>query len=349
MAGPYYLEDILMAFNTDFDGIVFNDGTGYEYLEGIHLGIKERAEVTGHAAIQSEYSDVFLDSPVWHQSPGPTDPSVSRVFLKDVLSNFYDSIEDLVEGQPRLEWTETEGRSDVWDMVSLNADIGLGDFKTELLTKAQNYLPFLWLHKALNRLIYHKATAQGIPGTTLTDSDSQTGIGINSTLQSTWTQMLANPVNSFPGNGRYLQMSGKYTDNFPDEHLTQLRYNCSNIPVAFFPVVSGGTINDVDFNFWYSQVGYNPNSFIVDVMGTLKSFLTADGGPAATTVYVEGNAEDIDLTGATTYLAFDWHTAIPATVPFGPIATVGAAEYLKFEYKSTAAYINISSQLTDQN
>lgn len=153
MASEKLLENLMMAWPvTDFDGVQFNDGSGYAEVVAIHLAIKERAEAVGHSLASGDYADEWDTSlVVWHDDNAPDD---GRLYLVDVLQKFYNDIVSLLTIGTGKAWVQSpEIGASTWGITNLKADIGLGDF-ADLLTGTTNYEAFLWLHEALDRLVY---------------------------------------------------------------------------------------------------------------------------------------------------------------------------------------------------
>ena len=158
---------------TDFNGILFNDGSGYDLVKAIHLGIKERAEAIGNTALTGgKYADEWdTTTKIYTSDPlGESDEEDDgRTYLKDVLQGFYDDIVALTTylfQAPKafvnnLYPTDGGDLSDVllWSESRLVTDIGMGAF-ADLLTGPSNYEPFLWLHEALNRLVWVRETVR---------------------------------------------------------------------------------------------------------------------------------------------------------------------------------------------
>lgn len=140
---------------TDFDGVLFNDGTGYAEVVAIHLAIKERADATGHTLADGDYAEEWDEETLlWLGDPYTAAAEDGRTYLRDVLAKFYTDIALLIDGDSDVAWAKTASlESEFWDIASITADIGMGDFD-DLLTKPANHEPFLWLHECLDRLRY---------------------------------------------------------------------------------------------------------------------------------------------------------------------------------------------------
>lgn len=149
-----------MAFPvTDFDNVTFNDGSGWAEVVAIHLAIKERADAVAHSLADGRYAVPWdTETPVFLGDPEDASPGDGRTYLRDVLKRFYDDIVLLLIYDADIRWVKTAGvEAEEWTEAEMVTDIGLGAF-VDLLTKPANHLPFLWLHEALDRLIYARVT-----------------------------------------------------------------------------------------------------------------------------------------------------------------------------------------------
>ena len=133
----------------DFDGTLFDDGTGWKIVFQIHMGISVRAKITQHPIRIGNFA-TQVSGLVWTAD--------YEIFgFKDLptrLREYYAAIESLLSSNENIRWTETSGRSPEWTIESLIADIGMGEF--EPLIKPQAPEPFVWLIAALNRLTHPK-------------------------------------------------------------------------------------------------------------------------------------------------------------------------------------------------
>lgn len=134
----------------DFEGVFFDDGTGWKVLFEIHLAIQVRVKVLGQTPAITALN-TKIPSIIW------TDDDTFNVSgdLRTELNFCYQEIEHLLSGVDTLRWTEAEGRSPEWTLETLTADIGMGDFQ-DLLIRTQSPAPLVWLIAAINRLQYPK-------------------------------------------------------------------------------------------------------------------------------------------------------------------------------------------------
>lgn len=342
MARPDYLEGSVMPWPiTDFDGVTFNDGRGWQEIQAIHLAIKERADLTGHTLGSGDYSDPWdTDTPVFLSGPGNSD---GRIYLRDQLETFYDDVADLVEGDPKIRWTKTSGRSDEWTTASLVTDIGLGDF-ADLLTKPQNHLPFLWLHEALDRLIYTKRTTQAQTPGRLYWHDSYGGLGASEQLA--WTSMFTDtPSHGQSGTPAIYWAVGPAGPFSWSGYGSIIVDGRLDIPIRIFPAMTGGLITDMDHNLWHEDRGFTGTNVIIRIGTEIQNF-NAGTFPAETVAF-EGVPGDVDILGTETLLDMSFVTAWPTTVPFSPVSGP-TANRIYFEYLNSSAYVDLGAELTDQ-
>jgi len=322
---------------TDFDGVTFNDGTGWAEIVAIHLAIKERADLTGHTLGAGDYSDPWdTDEKVFLSEQSSLS---DRTNLYDQLDKFYDDIVLLVGGDPKIRWSKTSGRSDEWTMAELVTDIGLGAF-ADLLTKPANHLPFLWLHECLDRLIYTKRTTQAQAPGQLYWHDNYGGLGASEQLA--WDALLVDtPIHGQTGLPAIYWSVGPVFSSYSAITIDHML----DIPAKVLPAMTGGTVTDVDHNLRHEDRGYvNPN--IIIRMGTEIQNINAGTFPAATIAF-EGVPGDVDILGGQTTIDFSFVTAWPATVPFAPVAGP-SANRIYFEYLNSSAYVDLELELTDQ-
>jgi hypothetical protein len=179
---------------TNFHRVQFNDGSGYSELVAIHLAIKQRADASGHSLASGDYASAWdTTRKIWLGDPTTKSGGDGRTYLKDVLQKFYNDIASLVAGSADTSWLiDPDVDDELWTFSDLVDDVDMGPF-ADLLTKPANHLPFLWLHEALDRLIYirWRRNIVTIPG----DNDhhySSLSPAVGVSLQDSWDNRMAN-------------------------------------------------------------------------------------------------------------------------------------------------------------
>lgn len=314
---------ILMAWPiTDFDQVLFNDGSGAAEVVAIHLAIKERADATGHALASGDYADEWDGTPVWL---GDTESESGRLYLMDVLQAFYADTITMVED---LVWTETIGGTR-WTEASLVSDIGMGDF-IDLITKPANHEPFLFLHELLDRLIYWEKT---VTPTSASGATLWTG-SLETTLQDAWDNRRAGSSASVSSGGILWQMSTNFSGDYRTTILDQSSYSFD--PGTFSGVVDGGHFQvarqnsgNISFDYQISSVGMTPYS------ETLTS-------PTFSIIEIPWTSDEL-VSGVVQSVSLTEVTSEPSSVPFD------ADEEIIISILTAVIYINLTSVLTDQS
>ena len=324
---------------TDFNNVRFNqNGIGYSEVAAIHLAIKERADATMHSLAFGDYANEWTTTPVWLGEP---DGVATRTYLKNVLLGFYDDISSLISGDAGIRWTVTPtGGATEWTMASLVADIGMGAF-ADLLTKPANPQPFIFLHAALDRLLYSYKTCTWAGSQSAL---SKIGDGILTTLEDAWDTARGDS-GTVGGLGFFpIQTSpcvGWYVSNF-DNTIGGPPYDVQ----LMSPTVSNSyTIPDAGTTFTksaYRVSGDNvANTGITCTFGTAS--LTINAESSATAQWIHSASADF-LPDTTTDIDLEITTVPPNDCPFPDEFQI----YTIFNMLAVRGILDLTSILTDQ-
>jgi len=316
---------------TDFDNVRFNQSdNGWLTVFGIHRAIKERAEATQHS-LMADYTGDF-DLPVWLGDP---DSDTDRVYLKDVLEQFYTDIDRLIDGDSEIRWTEASGAGALWTIASINADIGMGDF-SDLLTRAANPEMFMWLQGALDRLIHARVritATVGIGSLVYTNSGFPNG----GTLQSAWDDRADTTRTDVFPNGSiqiFWDIQARLSPFFDYMAIVRSSMTGREYKTSLY----SGVLVESYYNYvsWWANT-FTPSSMDY-VVGTNTLTMSAAGTGSELTT-------DFAL-GADTYIDAYIDTAEPSTVPFSgdPTGSNGTG----ITISSVDLHIDLATVLTDQ-
>lgn len=322
---------------TDFDEVLFNqNGVGYSEVVAIHLAIKERAEAVDHSLASGDYADEWTATPIWLNSP---DGVETRTYLRNALQKFYDDIADLLSGDAGTRWTVTPtGGATEWTISSLVDDIAMGDF-ADLLTKPANPYPFIWLHAALDRLLYSYKKA-----TTLTETCTRSSRDASfpeASLQAAWDVAIGDTP---------IETSSFGIIGFPYPYWNnQVHWGVGSTNIA---EIAGSTIS-CKYNI--PSAGASPTSAAYRVRGINDSDISVTCGfnTASHTLLSDGEETGLWIDTATPDLApgaennidMSFNTSVPATVPF---SSVSGRKAVMFGMLEVRAILDLTSILTDQ-
>lgn len=314
--------------NPDLDGVRFNqDDAGWLEMESIFTAIKERAVATGHSLASGDYSGAFAIE-LWHADP---DGDTDRDYLKDLYEQFHTDLDSLIDGDADIRWTEASGDTTEWTLTSLTTDIGMGDF-ADLLTRAANPEPLLWLRAALERLIYAKVTVEG----TVSSGTMDYTYGLDSTRQLAWDDRLNNAASdTFPNNLLQLWWTIRSSIS-PSGEVAEVRRNIQGREYLT------AHLDGVLVEAYYDYVVFFDSNFTPSTMdffiGTETFTETAStSGKRATT----DPSIDTD-----TYIDADITTTEPVTVPFS--SSTGVGRGFRVNINGIILHIDLATILTDQ-
>lgn len=346
MARQNVLEGPVMAWPvTDFNGVQFNDGTGYAEVVAIHLAIKERADAVGHSLASGDYSDEWDTAQViWHDDDYPVD---GRLYLKAVLTGFYSAIGSLISGDSGIRWTETGNNNAVaWTLSSLVADIGMGAF-ADMLTATTNYDPFLWLHEALDRLVYRRVLLTIDSSGTITETyngyrsgESASGVGVDALQENSWDEATGDSDHSSTtGIGASLRWQISTISSPP--FYTQITKAASGRSVT--NTITTGSLSAVDYSIQLTLTKFTGSTFEIAFNGNTPINIVPYGN---TSFLIPGSTSDFAL-NSTDAVQWAVTTTPPATNPF---STVGTADFAMIRAISVLMYfyVDISGILADQ-
>jgi len=324
----------------DFEGVFFDDGTGWKVLFEIHLAIQVRVKVLGQTPAITALN-TKIPAIIW------TDDDTFNVSgdLRTEISFCYQEIEHLVSGIDGIRWTETEGRSPEWTMATLTADIGMGDFQ-DLLIRTQSPAPLVWLIAAINRLQYPKIRrtlymqqlidSRGSGGTVHRDMladevNSRYFTVTPETPEQIWDGMFYDPdelayrslyhrpIGSSFTLGWSISsqvLSGRYEataqELMRDISLAQKLVAGTYFPDSTHVYKQPISINCIDYPYQIVARGYTGPDISVEIGSTGSVNI---GKISGTTGFLEGTAADMDFSGSIT-TSFAITTARPTTVPF---------------------------------
>lgn len=324
--------------NPDLDGVRFNqDDAGWLEIESIFTAIKERAVATGHSLASGAYSGTFALE-LWHADP---DGDTDRDYLKDLYEQFHTDLDALIDGDANIRWTEGSGDTTEWTLASLTTDIGMGDF-ADLLTRAANPDPLLWLRAALERLIYAKVTEtvdssaaeavfRGYQPPTYTNGDG-------ASYAAAWTDMVAD---------------SDHTDDFsllrnrilwrvftPTSNHAALALQ-STTPLTVTNTLLG-VLAALKYKVLISNVGYTGSTFYITVGGSASTDIA---GEATGAFEILGDVADLPLNTTTDFSA-QIDESFPGSYPFTDPA--GGFREMNVSFTSAIFFVDLATILADQ-
>lgn len=314
--------------NPDLDGVRFNQhDAGWNEIESIFTAIKERAVATGHSLASGDYSGAFALE-LWHADP---DGDTDRDYLKDLYEQFHTDLDALIDGDADIRWTEASGDTTEWTLASLTTDIAMGDF-ADLLTRAANPDPLLWLRAALERLIYAKVTVEG----TVSSGTMDYTYGLDSTRQLAWDDRLNNAAtDTFPNNLLQLWWEGRSSIS-PSGEIAEVRRNIE--AREYLTAHLDGVLSEAYYEYvviWGAN--FTP--------GTMDFFIGTE--TFTETASTSGKRATTDPTiSADTYIDADITTTEPGTVPFS--STTGTGAGFRVNMTGIILHIDLASVLADQ-
>jgi hypothetical protein len=316
---------------TDFDGVQFNDGTGYAEVVAIHKAIKQRAEAIGHSLASGAYADPWTATPIWLADPSRQGVGDTRVYLRDVLQGFYDDIIDMLDSDTDIRFVESvTANATEWTEASLVTAIGMGDF-VYLLTKPANHEPFLWLHEALDRLIYPRVTVESGVFTSQARS-------VGTTIRYLDKQVAWNNRDGGGGGGRSVSWILTIANSFHGAGVTD------GVTYPFNMSGLSGVTSLVEYEMTFQNEGNIPITF---TFGSASRLVYA--GTAGITEWVAASSIDLP-TGTSSDALLEFVDAEPATVPFSTPGEIFAYVSGSIDQRKATArtIIALSTILDDQ-
>lgn len=347
----------------DFDGVRFDDGTGWKVLFEIHLALSLRIQM-----VSSAYGSPFatqISGLMWTQDG----PGGSAGELSMELTACYNAIVSLLGGPVTelggLRWTEASGRSPEWTIESLTADIGMGEF-ADLIVRSQRPEPLVWLIAAISRLQYPKIWRKlyfndyvWVPSNITNfgqlhhmlsysdiDAGAQTSVydDIETRLQQAWSTL--GSLTPYPDWAITAAVAWSVSDAgsaFPNYRSFALE-KCTNISLAAkmgtgstpFP---GGltqteykkplTIKCLDYQYALIVWHYNGPDFVVKMGSSPETNIGHAYTAYNQNLFLESEGADLDWAG-TQSVSLELLTERPATVPFSvfwdtPSAQIGVS------------------------
>lgn len=324
----------------DFEGVFFDAGMGWRVLFEIHLAISLRNRYVGGA---STNFNTQISGIVWTDDDSADD----NRDLKTELRHCYNAIVGMMSG-PQTEfgghhWTHTSGRSEVWTLESMTADIGMGEFE-DLLVRTQSPEPLVWLIAALNRMRHLKLWRMlsfsdfdrrynGALIHVVDDADRFSGGQTDAhddpidRMQQAWTTPSAFwdvEITTIPPSvGWYMRRDGvspRYgTNRYSASRNISLhpgRSVGSSLPA--FPSPSQRrtelAVRCLDYAYQLVVLGYNGPDFVVKI-GSAPETNIGHAHTSNSVLYLESEGPDLDFSGADT-VDLELVTSTPSTVPF---------------------------------
>lgn len=324
----------------DFEGVFFDAGMGWKVLFEIHLAISVRARYVGGAGTNF---NTQISGIVWLDDDGADDNRDLRTELQycyNAIGGMMSSAQTDTGGH---HWTRESGRSEVWTLESMTADIGMGEF-ADLLIRPQSPEPLVWLIAALNRMQHLKLwkklffsdydlTISGLPSKTAELSSSFFGAQTNPAddpeerMQQAWETLFApfadeiylfSPIVSWrvqtgirSSSGYQCVRIGKSTNV-----SLQARSGITGLPLSPIQNQRYQDLGVVCLDYICRMVvfSYNGPDFVVSI-GSATGVNIGNSHTGLTDIVIEGESPDLSFDG-TVSTDFELTTAEPSTVPF---------------------------------
>lgn len=322
----------------DFDGVFFDAGMGWKVLFEIHLAISLRNRYVGGA---STNFNTQISGIVWTDDDSADD----NRDLKTELQHCYNAIAGIMSS-PQTEfgghhWTHTSGRSEVWTIESMTADIGMGEFE-DLLVRTQSPEPLVWLIAALNRMQHLKLwktltfndlfPLSGSTARTIATEDlflgRQTDVHDDdeTRMQQAWTSdgfplLFPDIMGSTPNAGWEMADSGA---GFP---IYETRRISKATNITLHPTLISGpqppapskrrtelSVRCLDYIYRLVVFGYDGPDFVVKI-GSAPETNIGHAHTNTSVLVLESEGPDLDF-GGTDHVDLELITPPPSDVPF---------------------------------